>query len=47
MTSQTDLHRITLSKQASKVDCDLESGIDPLSREQKMIGFSRGLKPIK
>ena len=30
MTSQTDLQRITLSKQASKVDCDLESGIDPL-----------------
>ena len=30
MTSQTDLHRITLCKNASKVDCDLESGIDPL-----------------
>ena len=51
MTSQTDLHRITLCKQAFKVDCDLESAIDPLpfwlGREQKMLGFSQVLKPIK
>ena len=43
---------LTLCKlQACKVYCDINSGIDPLpfwlSREQKMLDFSRVLKPIK
>ena len=43
---------LTLCKHACKVDCDVKSGIDPLSfwlsrGQQKMLGFSQVLKPIK
>ena len=42
---------LTLCKLACKVDCDVKSGVDPLpfwrGREQKMLGFSQVLKPIK
>ena len=30
LTSQTDLHSLTLSKLACKVDCEINSGRDPL-----------------
>ena len=50
LTSQTDLHR-TFCKHACEVDCDVKSGIDPiplwLGCEQKILGFSQALRPIK
>ena len=51
LTSQTDLHSLTISKLACKVDCEIKSGRDPLpfwlGREQKVLGFSQIFKPIK
>ena len=42
---------LALCKHACKVDCDVKSGVNPLpfsvGREQKMLGFSHVLKPIK
>ena len=51
LTSQTDLHSLTLSKLACKGDCEIKSGRDSLpvwlGREQKVLGFSQIFKPIK
>ena len=42
---------LIVCKHACKVDCDVNSGIDPLPFSlglgQKMLGFSQVLKPIK
>ena len=44
-------HAWTLCEHACKVDCDVKSGLDPLSllgrEQQKVLGFSQVLKAIK